>query len=173
MQRNRLLAVGLAAALVLGSAATPVLAAGNGKAAKEKPAKKAKPAKKSHFAVSGGGATTDGSFSIQARLRKPSKAHFNFTSADETFKVRCKSGWKDAPQTEPVLTAYPRTMDVTFKDCKITGQANRMDLEVTVIDNGQPTETQVAKDAVSFTAPGGATWGGDLVEGNVKIRNKK
>lgn len=157
MRHHRLFAAGLAA-LILGAAATPSLAAGKSKG---------KPAKKSHFAVSGGGAVAGGSFSIQARLRKPSNGHFNYTSTDGTYKVRCNDGW-DAPGTEPVLGAYPRTMDLTFKNCQITGQ-RKMHLVVTVTDNGQ-------RDAMRFAVPGPAAGttphGGDLVEGNVKIRNK-
>jgi hypothetical protein len=190
---------------MLGAAAAPALAAGKGhakgkatapgqtkqkpaKPADKKPDKKAKPAKKSHFGVSGGGTVAGGSFSIQARLRKPSNGHFNYTSTDGKFKVRCKDGW-DAPTAEPVLSAYPRTMDVTFKSCQITGQATKTNLVVTVTDNGQPTKTKdgqpaaaaVAKDAMRFGVAGPAaadgnptttTWGGDLVDGNVKIRNK-
>lgn len=157
MRHDRLFAAALAAALMLGAASAPASAA-----KKAQPAKKAKPAKKSHFGVSGGGSVAGGSFSIQARLRKPANGHFNYTSTDGTYKVRCKDGW-DAPATEPVLGAYPRTMDVTFKNCQITGQP-KMNLVVTVTDN---------KDALRFDVPGTATTrGGDLVEGNVKIRNK-
>lgn len=173
VRHHRLFAAGLAVALMLGAASAPASAAGKGKAKG-----KAKAAKKSHFAVSGGGSVAGGSFSIQARLRKPSNGHFNYTSTDGLYKVRCKDGW-DAPATEPVLGAYPRTMDVTFKNCQITGQP-KMNLVVTVTDNGQPTDTGTGqpaaapvKDALRFDVPGpAAAQGGDLVEGNVKIRNK-
>lgn len=202
MRHHRLFAAGLAAALMLG-AVSPALADGKGKAkgkpnhgqTKEKPGKGPKPkkAKKSHFHVSGGGTVVGGTFSLNALRKKPSNGHYDFASTTgDGFKVRCHDGWV-APTTEPTLTAYPRTFDLTFKNCLITGLP-RQDLVVTVIDNGQPTEPKVEDgqpavapvapvvlDAMRFSLPGPValdgtptttTWGGDLIEGNVKIRNK-
>lgn len=194
MQRNRLFAAGLAAALMLGAASSPALAKpgkakghaygkSKTKPEKEKPAP-AKKAKKTKAGVSGGGTVANGSFSIQARLRSTDKGHFNYTSTNGAFKVRCRGF--NAYDTAAVSATYPRTVSVTFKSCAITGQAARGPLTVTVTDNGkaepkdgQPAVAPVAPDAVGFSMPGpvatdgSATttpYGGNLVDGNVKIR---
>jgi hypothetical protein len=185
---NRLFAVALAGALMLGASA-PAMAAGKSKGkttapgqTKQKPVKKAK---KTKAGVSGGGVVDLGEFSIQARLRSPDKGHFNYTSSNGAFKVRCKGFTPYDPAT--VSPTYPRSVSVTFQNCSITGQTGRGPLTVAVTDNGQPTETQdgqpaatpVATDAVSFSMPGPLAadgtpsttmYGGNLTDGNVKIR---
>ena len=199
MRHKRLFAAGLTAALMLGAAAAPALAKpdkakghayGKSNTKPEKPAKPATPAKgkkakKTKAGVSGGGTVANGSFSIQARMRSTDKGHFNYTSTDGAFKVRCRGF--EAYDTAAVSATYPRTVAVTFKSCAITGQAAKGPLTVTVTDNGQVKDDQpavapaapVAPDAMSFSRPGApaadgtpttTSYGGNLTEGNVKIR---
>src|SRR5690349_16006073 len=92
MRRHRLFAAALSAALLFG-AASPALAKPKDKAPKEKPARDPKPPK-TRSGVNGGGVTADGArFSVQVRAASPRKGHFNYTSADGTWKVRCQKGF--------------------------------------------------------------------------------
>lgn len=159
MRRHRLFAAGLAAALMLGAAA-PAMAASKGK--KPPPATKGKKS-----GVSGGGAVAGGAFSIQARQKSQAKGHFNYTSTDGTFKVRCKAFDAFAPN----LTA--KTAAVPFKNCTITGHPNVKTLTVNVVDRGNPPDegaqpSTAARDSIGFDV--GGSHGGNLVEGNIKVR---
>lgn len=168
MRHHRLFAAGLAAALILGAAA-PAMAAGK--------AKKAPPATKGRKSgVSGGGSVAAGDFSIQARPKSKAKGHFNYTSTDGTFKVRCKAFDTFAPN----LTA--KTAAVPFKNCTITGHPAVKTLTVNVVDRGNPPDptappsaTPVARDWIGFDITNPATaavtsYSGDLVGGNIKVR---
>ena len=159
MRHHRLFAAGLAAALMLGAAA-PAMAASKGK--KPPPATKGKKS-----GVSGGGAVAGGAFSIQARLKSKAKGHFNYTSTDGTFKVRCKGFDPFAPN----LTA--KTAAVPFKNCTITGHPTVKTLTVNVVDRGNPPDegaqsSTVARDSIGFDV--GRSYGGNLVDGNIKVR---
>jgi hypothetical protein len=162
-------------------AATPALAKpGNGKGhayghSTTKPAKpepkapKSPKAKKTKSGVSGGGAVSGGEFSVQARLRSLDKGHFNYTSTDGLFKVRCHDGFQTFT---PVIGQTERSASVTFNNCRVTGQAQAMQITVAVIDRGQPSVTPPVADEMSFTVPTvpPTTYGGVLTDGNVKVR---
>ncbi len=168
MRHHRLFAAGLAAALILGAAA-PAMAAGKskGKANKAAKTKKAPPATKGKKSgVSGGGSVAGGEFSIQARPKSKAKGHFNYTSTDGTFKIRCKAFDSFAPD----LTAKKAT--VPFTNCTITGQPTVKTLTVNVVDRGnppdptaQPSATPAPRDWIGFD-----NVAGDLVSGNIKVR---
>jgi hypothetical protein len=186
VRHNRLLAAGIAAALMLG-AASPALAAGKAKGkatapgqAKPKPAKpakpeKQKPAKKTKSGVSGGGVVGGAEFSIQARLRDikdgtTSKGHFNYTTADGLTTIRCRGFNSFAADTATGMATVP------FKNCTLNGQAIAGGLQVMVDDNGQPNYEAVpaVADAIDFTATAGAVtvdvMDAALTDGNVKVR---
>jgi hypothetical protein len=160
LRHHRLFAAGLAAALMLGAAA-PAMAASKGK--KPPPATKGKKS-----GVSGGGAVAGGAFSIQARPKSKAKGHFNYTSTDGTFKVRCKA----FDTFTPDLAA--KTASVPFKNCTITGHPTVKTLTVNVVDRGNPPDegtqpsTPVVRDTISFDV--GRSYGGNLVDGNIKVR---
>ena len=178
MRNHRLFAAGLAAALMLGGAASPALAKpGNGKGygkdnapghtePKPNPPKGPKPKKINDIGVSGGGKVSTGDFSIQARTKHYTKGHFNFDGTDGS-SVRCR-GFSD------VLKSVPGTVTVTSTNCDASaaGQPARhgLTVAVTVTDNGQP-KSAVA-DVVTFTISDvpGVTFGGPLTGGNVKVR---
>lgn len=186
MRRHQLFAAGVSVALLLG-AATPALAKSDkGKAlghekhpaasrpakgpkpAKQKPAKKTPATKGKKSGVSGGGVVTDGTFSIQARK---SRGHFNYTSTNGSFKVRCREGFE--PFT-PVLGATERTAKVTFKACQVTGQPGPVPITVDVTDRGQPSVTPAVADWIGFSVTNAAAvttaYGGNLTDGNIKVR---
>ena len=97
---------------------------------------------------------------FQARPNSKANGHFNYTSTDGSFKVRCQDGFVswNKPTSNPV--------DVTFNNCLITGQA-RGPIKVTVTDAGQHP-TPPAKDSMSFSVAG-TVYGGPLTGGNVKV----
>jgi hypothetical protein len=184
VRHNRLFAVGLAAALMLG-AASPALAAGKAKGkatapgqAKPKPTKPekqkpAKKAKKTKAGVSGGGTITTlagpAEFSIQARLRDitgdaPStgKGHFNYTSADGTVKIRCRGFDKFAPTGNVAV--------VPFNNCTVSGQPTVTEIDVTVTDNGDPEAIPPVADVIDFTAGAVDVVDAPLTSGNIKVR---
>jgi hypothetical protein len=191
VRHNRLFAAGLAAALMLGAASPALADAANGKGKakghvnkpeKQKPTKKVPETKGKKGGVSGGGYNAGGEFSIQARLRSKSKGnHFNYTSIDGLFKVRCRDGFQD-------FAPVGNTATVTFNKCLVTGQADRMDLTVTVTDNGQPPKTDPGQpsatptltDWMGFsvtvpavapaTTPTTTSYEGNLTGGNIKVR---
>ena len=187
MQKNRLFAAGLAAALLLGVATPAMAKQPNNKGKKGSPPghsqpKQKKPApatKGKKSGVSGGGGVAGGSFSIQARLNSKSKGHhFNYTSTDGLFKVRCREGFE--PFT-PVLGATEKSASVTFKACKVTGQPGPVPITVKVADRGQPTDkaaqpavTPAVVDWMDFSVTNAAAvatpYGGNLTSGNVKVR---
>ena len=146
------------------------------KPAKPKP-EKTKPVpkpKKSKAGVSGGGAVAGGEFSAQARQRAvpKGKGHFNYTATDGSFKLRCKGVQSYTRDSE-----VPAVATVVFKDCTTTTGTEPTQVRekvapvsVTFTDRGQPSEAPGAVwDSVSFTI--GATYGGDLTSGNIKIRS--
>ena len=187
MQKNRLFAAGLAAALLLG-VATPAMAKqpnkgkalghsaskpGKGPKAGPHPGKKAPPETKGKkHGVSGGGSVNDGEFSIQARLKSKAKGHFNYTSA--TTKVRCR-GFDTF-----TVPASGQPVAVTFKNCKVNGQALAAPgtIAVTVVDRGDPkaatTATPAVADWLGFSLTNAAAvataFEGNLTEGNIKVR---
>lgn len=176
MRHHRLLAAGLAAALMFG-AASPALAAGKGKAkgkatapgqTKQKPAKKAK---KTKSGVSGGGAVGTTEFSVQARLRdikagatSTSKGHFNYTSADGTIKIRCRGFDTFIPAGG--------VAEVPFNNCTVSGQPDVKEITVKVTDNGQPKyeALPVVADVIDFTAGTVDVVDAPLTGGNLKVR---
>jgi hypothetical protein len=199
LRRNQLLAAGVSVALLLG-AATPAFAKPNkGKALghqnntpadsrpakgpkpakpnpKPKPPKKTPAAKGKKSGVSGGGVVTDGTFSIQARNNRPgrlAKGHFNYTSNDEAFKLRCRDF--SAPGVFSI-TDPPKTVTLTNAKCSLAtvvnlvSQTRDVTINATFTDNGQPKSA--VKDVASFTVSDipDTTFGGSLTGGNIKVR---
>ena len=177
MRHNRLFAAGLAAALMLG-AASPALADGKGKAkgkatapgqTKQKPSKPTKAKKTS--GVSGGGSVLGASFSILARTNHLSKGHFNYTTNDETYKLRCRDF-----SAAGVYSNTASTVTLTGAKCSLTTVVNQVAttqqvfINATFIDNGQPASA--TKDAAFFylTTDLVNKVGGDLTGGNIKVR---
>ena len=167
MNRHRLFAAGLSAALLLG-VATPAMAKpakgnawGHNKSAKPaKPAKdpkapKAPKAPKSKGHLNGGGTTANGvSFSVQGKDGKLRQAHFNYTSADGATKVRCK-GFDQMTRVEYVTVGAP-AMHVVSDNCVAKGPGNTrtpVALDATFTDNGATGDTA----DIAFTKSGEAT----------------
>ena len=189
MRRHRLFAAGVSVALLLAAGSPALAAPGNGKAkghAKhDKPAKPAKPAKtkpapapkvkKSKAGLSGGGsvAATIGTaeFSVQSRSGREDKSHFNFTSADGTYKLRCRD-FKYA--ADPANSKV-----VTFSDdCALTtGPENARvrtspTVSATFTDNGQPTEGATAgPDTLTLVVNGETVVDNGVITGNIKVRS--
>jgi hypothetical protein len=166
VRNHRFFAAVFAAALMLGMA-SPALATtpgshGKGKALAKGHAKQ-KPGKGPKAGVSGGGSVGTAQFSIQARAKKNSHGqHFNWT--DGAFKLRCGG---EFVTSNLVNGATVDSVDVTFKHCTASSQAQPFELAIHVTDAGQPSAT--AKDRVTFTLANVVS-GGDLTGGNVKIR---
>jgi hypothetical protein len=164
LRHHRLLAAGLAAALLLGAAGPALAAPGKAKGKADAPGQtKQKPAppptKGKKGGISGGGTVAVGEFSIQARTKSKSKGHFNYTSTDGLTKVRCRGfhGLTAAP-------GNPGTASVTFDNCVVNGQP-AADIVVEVIDRGQPSVTPPVADHIKFL-----TVDHDLTDGNIKVR---
>lgn len=173
--RRQLFAAGVAVALMLGAGAPALATPGHGKAKGHDPAKPGKgpkaPAPKGPKAkqarLSGGGVTTEdgASFSVQVRADRPSKGHFNYTTADGALKVRCHG-----VDLHPVFTfdPAPPTATITATCREITAGKPRPTIDVSVrfTDNG-------ATDSAEFTfTRSGQTPITDngVKSGNVKIR---
>jgi len=198
MRHHRLFAAGLAAAMLLG-VATPAMAKqpdhgnkGNppghsdtkpGKGPKPAdPPKPPKPPKAKNGGVSGGGSIAAGTFSIHARTDRFAKGHFNYTSTDEKFKVRCRDF---DPATDSV-TITGNTAVLKAKCTTLAPKRSGKDIwvEATFEDNGDPakdataTATPAPKDKVTFkyfntndyTAAPAEQYTGELTGGNVKVR---
>jgi hypothetical protein len=172
-----LFAAGAAVALLLGGASPAMAKPDNGKAkghvnkpAKTTPVKKG-PKANHKSGVSGGGAVELGTLSAQARMKHQPKGHFNYTSNNGSFKLRCRGfmPFEVAP-SKPTTT-------VLFTNCATTTGAepnqvrqNIDPVSVVFTDNGQPSEVPGApKDSVTFTVSG-VDYGGPLTDGNIKIR---
>lgn len=180
MQKNRLLAAGLAAALLLG-VATPAMANKPNKGKKGNPPghsqpKQKKPApatKGKKSGVSGGGTMNGGETSIQARPKSNARGHFNYTSA--TTKVRCRGF--DRTNFSVPKPYNGEEVSVTFKNCKVNDQP-LAELVVRVIDRGQPQAatalTPAVADWISFSLTDAAAvataYEGNLTDGNIKVR---
>ena len=189
MRRHRLLTAGVSVALLLAAGSPALAAPGNGKAkghdkgvAKDhenKPAKPAKPApapkpKKSKAGVSGGGsvATPSAEFSIQARSARLDKSHFNYTSTDGSYKLRCRG-----LAYEAVSANVARVTDTNCALTTGTGTARKTEtvpVSATFTDNGEPAEGQTTAGPDSLTlfvndmtTPVVAN---AAINGNVKIR---
>ena len=184
MRHHRLFAAGLAAALMFGAASPALAGPGKGKATapgqnKPKPAKPekqkpAKKAKKTKSGVSGGGVVNGAEFSIQARLRDvntngvATKGHFNYTSADGTFRIRCR-GFDSFP-----VNLADGTASVPFNNCTVTG-LTVTELTVIVDDNGQPNYEAMPPTAdvigIDYNSDGSVDIAAaSLTDGNVKVR---
>jgi hypothetical protein len=175
--RRQLFAAGVAIALMVGAASPAIAKPNNGKAKGHvhKPAKTPHapkgPKANNKSGVSGGGAVALGTLSAQARMKHQPKGHFNYTSNDGTFKLRCRGfvPFAVAP-TKP-------TTSVDFTNCETTTgtEPNQVrtsigTVSVAFTDNGQPSAAPAAlKDRVTFTI-GAVEYGGDLTGGNIKIR---
>lgn len=154
MQRHRLFAAGVAAAMILGIGGPAMAAPGKGKGhayghAKKaaKPAKPEKPAKgpkapKSKAHLTGGGTTANGvEFSVQGKGGKLDKAHFNYTSADGAIKVRCRGF--DSMDAVVYVQPGPPAMHVTA-ECHTKGEGRTRTpiwLDATFTDNGETGDT--------------------------------
>ena len=185
MRRYQVFAAGVSVALLLG-AGTPALAApGKGKGhaygrTDSKPAKAPKaPAapkpKKTKSGVSGGGAVTGGEFSIQGRLRNLDKGHFNYTSTDGKFKIRCRGFEAD----DVTISGSVATVDFDADDSATTrnGVRGTATVKGTFTDGGQPAETTpptAGPDSVDLTvaetAPAAPVAVAGPVTGNIKVR---
>ncbi len=186
MRHHRLFAAGLAAALMLG-AASPALA-GPGKAKgkanapgqnKPKPNKPAQNGKKSKLGINGGGSVVGaGEFSVQARDKKLSKGHLNYTAPG--LKLRCRgfeAGDVTFSLTAPATATF-NTSPAPNADC-VTTRADGVRRPATVVgtftDGGQPADTEPptpGPDSVDFTITDavGSTQVKGSVIGNVKVR---
>ena len=197
LQRHRMLVAGVSVALLFG-AASPALAKpghkGHAYGHKNKPVKAAKPAKepkapKSKARVNGGGITANGvKFSVQARPGKLRQAHFNYTAADGSITIRCKSFETYSPvvyiQPGPPAahvtancferaadgsTRTPIALDATFVDNGKNDDGDEGDEE-----NGETVAPPATPDEanITFTRPDGTviTDAGPLREGNINVR---
>ena len=191
MRNHRLFAAGLAAALMLGTAAPALAAPAKAKAWGHVNKAKPKPAQpKSKQGVNGGGVTANGAeFSVMVREGRK-HGHFNYTS--DTLKVRCKG--LDGDDYTPVMyvTAGDPAGTVAAECVRFGPGRTRTPIwvEATFFDrvNGDdstvsPSTTSAVKDgatinffsdsarqtpyAASPAAPGDS---GDLRSGDVKVR---
>jgi hypothetical protein len=168
MRRHRLFAAGLSAALLFG-VASPALAKPKEKPVKEKPAKDPKPAK-TKGGVNGGGVTANGaSFSIQVHAASPGKGHFNYTSADGTWKVRCHNGFTSYSPHE-YFAAGPAGASVTADCTEIKAHKNTrqaVTLEASFVDNGKTADManiKLTRGSESLTDDG------PIREGSIHVR---
>lgn len=176
MQRHRLFAAGVSVALLLGVASPALAKPGKGHAYghKNKPAKAAKPAKepkapKSTARVNGGGVSFNGvEFSVQAKAGKARQAHFNYTSADGSIKIRCR-GLEMSPVV--YIQPGPPAMHVTA-NCVAKGPAKArtpVALDATFVDNGEIGDeariTVTRPDTTVMVADSGV-----IQSGNINVR---
>ena len=176
LQRHRMFAAGVSVALLFGAASPALAKPGTGHAHghRNKPVKAAKPAKepkapRSKAKINGGGITANGvEFSVQGRPDKLRRAHFNYTAADGSIKVRCRSFESLSPVV--YIQPGPPAMHVTAT-CEERAADNTrrpISLDATFVDNGETGD----EANVTLTRPDGTvvTDTGVIRDGNIKVR---
>jgi hypothetical protein len=166
-------AAGVSVALLFGAASPALAKSGKAKGHAyghvNKPAKEPK-APKSKARVNGGGITANGvEFSVQARPGKLRQAHFNYTAADGSIKVRCRSFETYSPvvYVQPGPPAVHVTANCVAKAADDT--RSPMTLDATFVDNGATLD----EANITLTRPDGSyiTDTGAIREGNINVRS--
>ena len=166
VQRYRLFAAGAAVALLLGGASPAMAKPAKG----PKAPKAAKTPKVKSGRVNGGGIFAGkAGFSVQARAGNPkNKGHFNYTSSDGTFKVRCKG-----IEFHPVayVAPAPATARITGECWEGAGRKSRtpISLDATFVDKGETGD----EATITLTRPNAETpvnETGVITEGGIHIR---
>ena len=178
LQRHRMLAAGVSVALFLGAASPALAKPGQGHAQghRNKPVKAAKPAKepkapRSKARVNGGGITFNGvEFSVQARPDRLRRAHFNYTAADRSIMVRCRSFETYSPVV--YIQPGPPAVHVTA-NCQEKAPDGRtrtpISLDATFVDNGVTGD----EANITLTRPDGTvvTDAGAIRVGHITVRS--
>jgi hypothetical protein len=156
VRRHRLLATGISAALMIGGAATPVLARGP----------------ESSGRISGFGRTADkANFTASVRQDRPDKGHLDYRSADGRFRVRC-DGF-DSYSTRMYIQAGPPAAMVTGT-CWLKGprQRTKVTVQAEFVDNSSFARGKKDEANFTFMRPDGSevTDSGPIRAGDVTVR---
>ncbi len=97
------------------------------------------------------------------------KGHFNYTSADGTWKVRCRDGFDTYDQLE-YFAAGPAGAHVKAQCVEIKPHHSRtsVSLDATFVDNGEAGD----EAHITLTRPGADpfTDSGPITEGSIEVR---